>query len=81
MGNEIERTSMRKAARSEAERWGWAGATKQLKSYYEDVLDKKTIKYCCLVFTQHEEVEWENQMIALVIPTSPMEKVLLAFVS
>ena len=41
LGNEIERTSMRKAARSEAERWGWAGATKQLKSYYEDVLDKK----------------------------------------
>ena len=41
LGNEIERTSMRKAARSEAERWGWAGATKQLRSYYEDVLDKK----------------------------------------
>ena len=32
---------MRQAARSEAERWGWAGATKQLRSYYEDVLDKK----------------------------------------
>ena len=41
LGNEIERTSMRKAARSEAERWGWEGATKQLRSYYEDVLDKK----------------------------------------
>ena len=31
---------MRQAARSEAERWGWAGATKQLRSYYENVLDK-----------------------------------------
>ena len=41
LGNEIERTTMRQAARSEAERWGWAGATKQLRSYYEDVLDKK----------------------------------------
>ena len=41
LGNEIERTAMRKAARSEAERWGWAGATKQLRCYYEDVLDKK----------------------------------------
>ena len=40
LGNEIERTTMRQAARSEAERWGWAGATKQLRSYYEDVLDK-----------------------------------------
>jgi glycosyltransferase involved in cell wall biosynthesis len=40
LGNEIERTEMRKAARSEAERWGWAGATKQLRSYYEDVLNK-----------------------------------------
>ena len=35
LGNEVERTAMRKAARSEAERWGWAGATKQLRSYYE----------------------------------------------
>ena len=41
LGNEIERTSMRIAARSEAERWGWSGATKQLKKYYADVLEKK----------------------------------------
>ena len=41
LGNEVERTAMRKAARSEAERWGWGGATKQLRSYYKDVLDKK----------------------------------------
>ena len=38
--NEIERTTMRQAARSEAERWGWAGATKQLRNYYENVLSK-----------------------------------------
>ena len=41
LGNEVERTAMRKAARSEAERWGWGGATKQLRSYYNDVLDKR----------------------------------------
>ena len=40
LGNKVERSAMRKAARSEAERWGWSGATKQLRSYYEDVLDK-----------------------------------------
>ena len=41
LGNEAERTAMRKAARSEAERWGWEGATKQLRGYYEEVLSKK----------------------------------------
>ena len=40
LGNEAERTLMRKSARSEAERWGWAGATKQLRNYYEEVLEK-----------------------------------------
>jgi len=40
LGNEVERTTMRKAARSEAERWGWAGATKQLRNYYLNVLEK-----------------------------------------
>jgi len=40
LGNEIERTSMRKAARSEAERWGWGGATSQLRNYYQKVLEK-----------------------------------------
>ncbi len=39
LGNEAERIEMRKAARAEAERWGWAGATKQLRSYYKDVLE------------------------------------------
>ena len=40
LGNDEERTAMRKAARSEAERWGWKGATKQLRSYYKEVLNK-----------------------------------------
>ncbi len=38
LGNDFERQSMRKAAREEAERWGWAGATKQLKEYYKQIL-------------------------------------------
>ena len=41
LGNAVDRTAMRKSARSEAERWGWRGATKQLKNYYEDVLNKQ----------------------------------------
>ena len=40
LGNDIERQGLRNAARSEAERWGWAGATEQLRSYYEKVLNK-----------------------------------------
>ena len=42
--NDLEHQSMRKAARQEAEKWGWAGATKQLRSYYQQVLDKQSIK-------------------------------------
>jgi hypothetical protein len=38
LGNDLERQALRKAARSEAERWGWAGATEQLRGYYRDVL-------------------------------------------
>ena len=38
LGNELERQTMRKAAREEAERWGWASATNQLRSYYIQVL-------------------------------------------
>lgn len=33
-----EREQLRHNARSEAERWGWAAATRQLRSYYLDVL-------------------------------------------
>ncbi len=40
LGNDLERQTMRNAARKEAERWGWKGATKQLQKYYQDVLKK-----------------------------------------
>ncbi|CAI8170949.1 MAG: GDP-mannose-dependent alpha-mannosyltransferase [Prochlorococcus marinus str. MIT 9215] len=40
LGNDVERQGLRKAARQEAERWGWAGATDQLRSYYREVLAK-----------------------------------------
>ena len=39
LGNDIERQGLRHAARSEAERWGWAGATEQLRGYYRQVLE------------------------------------------
>jgi len=39
LGNDIERQGLRNAARSEAERWGWAGATEQLRGYYRQVLE------------------------------------------
>ena len=29
---------LRKNARAEAERWGWAAATQQLQKYYDDVI-------------------------------------------
>ena len=38
LGNDLERQALRNSARSEAERWGWAGATEQLRSYYRQVL-------------------------------------------
>ena len=34
-----EREVLRKNARAEAERWGWAAATKQLEGFYEDILN------------------------------------------
>ena len=43
LGNDLERQAMRNAAREEAERWGWSGATNQLRSYYKEVL-KKSLK-------------------------------------
>ncbi len=39
LGNDFERQAMRKAARKEAECWGWASATKQLREYYNQVLN------------------------------------------
>ena len=43
LGNDIERQSLRRAAREEAERWGWAGATEQLRGYYRNVLQKQQL--------------------------------------
>ncbi len=40
LGNDLERQAMRHAAREEAERWGWKAATEQLRSYYQQVLEK-----------------------------------------
>ena len=42
--NDLEHQSMRKAAREEAERWGWAGATDQLRKYYHQILEQQSIK-------------------------------------
>ncbi len=39
LGNDLDRQNMRKSARSEAERWGWRGATDQLRRYYKQVLE------------------------------------------
>jgi len=33
-----QRQQLRRNARQEAERWGWAGATEQLRGYYREVL-------------------------------------------
>ena len=38
LANQIQRETLRKAARAEAERWSWAAATQQLETYYEQVL-------------------------------------------
>ena len=44
LGNDLERQTMRNAARKEAERWNWSGATKQLRSYYQKVLEQQSLK-------------------------------------
>ncbi|MGB1417210.1 MAG: glycosyltransferase, partial [Synechococcus sp.] len=41
LGNDLERKALRTAARTEAERWGWAGATEQLRGYYRQVLQNE----------------------------------------
>ncbi len=40
--NQIDRQTMRKCAREEAEKWGWKAATEQLRKYYVDVLNKNS---------------------------------------
>ena len=43
LGNPATRAELRRAARLEAERWGWAGATSQLRNYYRQVLDRRPL--------------------------------------
>ena len=40
---DFERQALRTSARQEAERWGWAGATEQLRGYYRDVLEQQDL--------------------------------------
>jgi glycosyltransferase involved in cell wall biosynthesis len=40
LGDAAARRQLRLAAREEAERWGWAGATAQLQGYYRQVLQQ-----------------------------------------
>jgi glycosyltransferase involved in cell wall biosynthesis len=41
LGDPAQREQLRRNARQEAERWGWAGATEQLRSYYRQVLSQR----------------------------------------
>ncbi|VXD13969.1 glycosyltransferase family 4 protein [Planktothrix paucivesiculata] len=41
--NPQERETLRQNARLEAERWGWAAATQQLRSYYEEILSRYSL--------------------------------------
>lgn len=38
-----ERETLRQNARTEAERWGWAAATRQLRDYYSSLLDAQSL--------------------------------------
>jgi len=43
LGDGATRAQLRQAARLEAERWGWAGATAQLRGYYQQVLKGRSL--------------------------------------
>ena len=43
LGDAPTRLQLRQAARDEAERWGWGGATEQLRGYYRQVLDRSRL--------------------------------------
>jgi len=43
LGDGDTRAKLREAARLEAERWGWAGATAQLRAYYRQVLEQRPL--------------------------------------
>jgi len=44
LGDQDQRSRLRLAARQEAERWGWAGATEQLRRYYRQVLGSRELE-------------------------------------
>jgi glycosyltransferase involved in cell wall biosynthesis len=44
LGSPQTRRELRQAARQEAERWGWAGATEQLRGYYRQVLSQRHLE-------------------------------------
>jgi glycosyltransferase involved in cell wall biosynthesis len=44
LGNPEQRRDLRQAARLEAERWGWAAATEQLRGYYRQVLGRPQLE-------------------------------------
>ena len=43
LANPQERETLRQNARLEAERWGWAAATQQLRSYYQGILSRYSL--------------------------------------
>jgi glycosyltransferase involved in cell wall biosynthesis len=44
LGDPAQRRTLRLAARQEAERWGWSGATEQLRGYYRRVLGQRPLE-------------------------------------
>ena len=44
LGDPGQREQLRRNAREEAERWGWAAATEQLRSYYRQVLGQRRLE-------------------------------------
>lgn len=44
LGEADTRSALRLAAREEAERWGWAAATEQLRGYYRQVLGQRRLE-------------------------------------
>ncbi len=43
LGDGATRLQLRQAARNEAERWGWGGATEQLRGYYRHLLTRRPL--------------------------------------
>jgi glycosyltransferase involved in cell wall biosynthesis len=41
LGDPQQRQALRQAARAEAEHWGWAGATAQLRRFYTRLLEQE----------------------------------------